>query len=649
MKVASIIAATALAVSVSASAFNSAPSPLAPIPNNLLWPRPQHFTHGSSDRTFGPTVVDITIVAVNGNQAMLERAARRFRKNVLAVGCDNLEVYGDITRVSIHVTGKDPKDLADMDESYSLTTDENSVSITANHSVGALRAMETLAQLVKPIEKLPFHVQTDAEGCAASKAAGFVPGFVIPAGPWSITDSPSYEWRGVMLDTSRNFIPVPSILRTLDGMSATKLNVFHWHMVDATAFPAESKTYPDLANSAYSKLSIYSHQDMRDVIEYAADRGIRVIAEFDTPAHAYALKYAKDLEPLIICQNGGADGTNSFFPTCVEPPCGNVNMADPRSGPAIGKLIAEYADIFPDRVMHLGGDELQNFCLGTTDAFMDIAFPGQNKSDIFNATSNLPVGKEYKEGLAKVYQPYIDHLHAAVGSKTGMHWEDCVLHDGIVVEAGSIIQVWNSWHNDISMNSMQQVLNLNSKGAGYKIVDSSSDYYYLDGGSGAWLTDRGYGTGDDAWMEKYWTDLKNWQRVYVHDPRHSVMENNTAAGVPNTDGLAGPLVGDLSAIIGAESTIWCERISDSNLDVKLWPRAAAAAEALWSSDVFADPGNKDFFEALPRLEVFRDRLLSRGFGAETLQPYWCRNNGCGSEFSGYGPDLAYGNKLPTAW
>ncbi|KAI9335943.1 glycoside hydrolase superfamily, partial [Obelidium mucronatum] len=410
-----------------------------------------------------------------------------------------------------------------------------------------------------------------------------------------ISDKPSYSFRGVSLDTSRNYIPVASILRTLDGLAASKLNVLHWHIVDATSFPVVSKTYPDLATSAYSKLSIYSYDDVKAVIAYAADRGIRVIPEFDSPAHANAYSFSKDLKPFVLCINGGAGGTTSFWPTCPEPPCGNINVADPKAAPAIAKLVKEYTALFPDSVFHLGGDEIENFCLAASPEFTND-------------------GKRWVEGLAKVYQKYTDVLTKTLADtgKAAMFWEDVVLNDGVVAPKGSILQV----------------LDLNAKGAGYKIVDTNNDYYYLDGGSGGWLTDRG----SDAWKENYWTNYKSWQRVYTHDPRKSQIENR-----------------DVSAIIGGSVAIWGERISDSNLDVKLWPRAAAAAEAWWSADSFPDATHKDFFEALPRLEVFRDRLIARGFGAETFQPYWCRNEQCGESFTGYGPGLAYGNEKPKAW
>ncbi|KAJ3006857.1 UNVERIFIED_CONTAM: hypothetical protein HDU68_003853, partial [Siphonaria sp. JEL0065] len=127
MKVTSIVAAAALVASASAA--------IAPVPHNLLWPRPQQFTSGSVDRTINPVAVDITIVAPNGNQDRLERAAKRVRANALSVGCNDSTVSGDISSINVSVTGTDPKDQAQADESYTLTTDNASIKITAKHTV----------------------------------------------------------------------------------------------------------------------------------------------------------------------------------------------------------------------------------------------------------------------------------------------------------------------------------------------------------------------------------------------------------------------------------------------------------------------------------------------------------------------------------
>jgi hexosaminidase len=89
-----------------------------------------------------------------------------------------------------------------------------------------------------------------------------------------------------MLDTARNFFPVEDIKRTLDTMSWVKLNTFHWHVVDSQSFPLVIPGFEKLAQKgAYSPDRIYSPDQVKDIVAYAAARGIDVIAEIDTPGH----------------------------------------------------------------------------------------------------------------------------------------------------------------------------------------------------------------------------------------------------------------------------------------------------------------------------------------------------------------------------
>ena len=148
----------------------------------------------------------------------------------------------------------------DEDESYSLVVTGSQVQLSAPTVVGALRGMETLLQLIE---------------CRTRRH--------LPA--VRIEDTPRFRWRGLMIDVSRHFEPVRQIERTLDGMAMVKLNVFHWHLSDDQGFRAESKIYPKLTGVG-SNGEFYTQEQMREVVAYARERGIRVVPEFDMPGHS---------------------------------------------------------------------------------------------------------------------------------------------------------------------------------------------------------------------------------------------------------------------------------------------------------------------------------------------------------------------------
>lgn len=126
-----------------------------------------------------------------------------------------------------------------------------------------------------------------------------------------IYDKPRMPHRGLLLDTSRHFIPVDDILLILDGMSYNKLNVFHWHIVDDNSFPYESSAFPKLSlKGSYHPTMVYSAYNIRKIIEYARIRGIRVIPEFDTPAHTTSWGQG---HPELLTQCYGRLATNLIY------------------------------------------------------------------------------------------------------------------------------------------------------------------------------------------------------------------------------------------------------------------------------------------------------------------------------------------------
>src|SRR5215510_2901640 len=218
-----------------------------------------------------------------------------------------------------------PVQSIDEDESYTLDVDPGRARLTAATTVGVIRGLETLLQLLTG--------DRDGE-------------YFFPC--VTIRDKPRFAWRGLLIDCCRHFQPVEVIKRNLDGMAAVKLNVLHWHLSEDQGFRVESKRFPKLQQMGSDGL-FYSQQQIRDVINYARDRGIRVMPEFDIPGHSTSWLVG---HPEI----GSAPG-----PYKIERGAGVFEPAlDPtrdRTYKFLDTFLGEMAGLFPDAYMHIGGDE----------------------------------------------------------------------------------------------------------------------------------------------------------------------------------------------------------------------------------------------------------------------------------------------------
>ncbi len=210
------------------------------------------------------------------------------------------------------------------DESYSLTVTTDKITLDAQTDIGALRGLETLLQLLESDEA----------------------GYYFPC--VEIKDEPRFPWRGLMIDASRHFQPIDVLKRNIDAMAAVKMNVLHFHLCDNQGWRVESNAYPKLHQLA-SDGQYYTQIQIKEIIQYAADRGIRVMPEFDVPGHATAVLVAYP-------ELGSAPG-----PYEMER---NAGIFDPVLDPTneqtyvfLDKLFSEMAGLFPDQYFHIGGDE----------------------------------------------------------------------------------------------------------------------------------------------------------------------------------------------------------------------------------------------------------------------------------------------------
>jgi hexosaminidase len=210
------------------------------------------------------------------------------------------------------------------DESYTLEVNGSQAVVHCATDFGAMHGLETFLQLA----------QKDKDG------------WWLPV--VSIRDRPRFPWRGLMIDVARRWQPIGVIERNIDAMAVVKMNVLHLHLTDDQGFRIESLTHPELQGKG-SDGKYFTQAQMREIIAYASDRGIRVVPEFDIPGHATSWVVS---HPELASLPG---------PYGIERQWGVFNpVLDPTKEETyalLGDFLGEMCGLFPDRFMHIGGDE----------------------------------------------------------------------------------------------------------------------------------------------------------------------------------------------------------------------------------------------------------------------------------------------------
>jgi hexosaminidase len=256
-------------------------------------------------------------------QAAVGRAAARLSQQT---GIPLIGPKGSVAlRVECASKGPDTPTLGE-DESYTLDIAPEGAVVKAPAVAGAMHGIETFLQLVEP-----------AQGGFSAAAV-------------HIEDRPRFPWRGLMIDSGRHFMPVAVIKRNLDAMAAVKLNVLHWHLSEDQGFRVECKRFPKLHELGSDGL-YYTQDQVRDIVAYARDRGIRVVPEFDIPGHTQAWMAAypelgANPGPYPIGRTWGV----------YEP------VMDPSKEftyEFLDGFFDEITLLFPDPYWHIGGDEVR--------------------------------------------------------------------------------------------------------------------------------------------------------------------------------------------------------------------------------------------------------------------------------------------------
>lgn len=494
-----------------------------------LWPLPSEFTSGNETLAVDPDL-SLSVGGEGGGSAIVSEAFERYRAIIFKQSSwfSKLKLRGnsayDISKLKIIVHSDDEEIQLGTDESYSLLvakSDDRSIigdaTIEANSVFGALRGLETFSQL-----------------CAYDYVTKTVQ---VYKAPWYIRDRPRFAYRGLLLDTSRHYLPINVIKQIIESMSYAKLNVLHWHIIDEESFPLEIPSYPNLWSGAYTKWERYTIEDAQEIVNFAKMRGINVMAEVDVPGHG---------------ESWGA-GYPDLWPSssCREP----LDVAKNFTFDVISGILSDMRKIFPFELFHLGGDEVHTDC--------------------WTSTPHVQQWLQDHNMTAKdAYQYFVLRAQEIAISKnwTPVNWEETFNAFASKLNKQTVVHNWLG--GGVCPKAVAK---------GFRCIFSNQGFWYLDH-----------------------LDVP-WEGVYTAEPLEGI---NDASGQ--------------QLVIGGEVCMWAEIADASNVQQTIWPRAAAAAERLWSKREALPAGNITI-TVLPRFQYFRCLLTKRGVPAAPATNKYARS------------------------
>mmetsp|Transcript_29413 Transcript_29413/g.51568 ORF Transcript_29413/g.51568 Transcript_29413/m.51568 type:complete len:543 (+) Transcript_29413:86-1714(+) len=344
-----------------------------------VWPVPNSVESGSASATLSPAVKFTGDIS----DEHVATSILRYKELMFPHECESCASGANIQRISVSLVGEG------SDESYVLQATPDLIEISAAKPVGVQYALETLSQLVSfNFDKMQYETQA--------------------ALPLTVRDEPRFSHRGLLVDSSRHFLPVTLLKRVIDSMSYAKLNRLHWHVTDAQSFPINSRVDPELAEKgAWSQRERYTPEDVKSVVNYADLRGIVVVPEFDMPGHTKSWGAARP-ELMSFTDDRFSDGNSAA-----------LDPTNPRTYELVDSVLQDWMvgregkpAFFQSPYVHLGTDEVP-----------------------FNAwkTKGYPVG---------LFRDFVSHaFKSAKGlGKEVVMWEEA-FKDG-PPPPESIIQVW---------------------------------------------------------------------------------------------------------------------------------------------------------------------------------------------------------------
>lgn len=392
-----------------------------------IWPEPEVLVLGTTSLT----VDDGFEFILKTSSSILERAASRY-KELLNVPKDTEQYPLRNCVVTVEDSSEDTLGLS-MDESYSLTISKSGeCNIDAVSVWGAMYGMETFAQL-----------------CVRGSTAESVPVVLSEHIPVSVKDRPRFAHRGLMIDTSRHYLPLSTVRSLIDSLPTSKFNVLHWHIVDAQSFPLVLGSVPELAKGAYSPDLVYSMQNLQDMVQYARDRGVRLVIEVDVPGHAAS--WTKGYPQIMAdCFVKYSYNINDFA----------LNPTLDETYSVVGDVLKDIQDATGSKFLHIGGDEVVYGCWANDTGVTD--WMSEHQMETF-------------DDLLGYFVSRADQIIFDLGA-TPIHWEE-VFTAGIRPDPRDLFQVWTE------QTKVQAIVQAN-----YSVIVSPSDVWYLNIASNDWMT-----------------------------------------------------------------------------------------------------------------------------------------------------------------
>ena len=421
-------------------------------------------------------------------------------------------------------------------EQYAVTVTPEGATVEASALNGFVYACETIKQM------LPAAVY----GHAKAKAD-----WVLPC--VSILDQPRFDYRGMHMDPCRHFWTVEETKRYIDVMTAYKLNRLHWHLTDDQGWRIEIKAYPRLteigawrdgtvirkdwdSNDGIRYGGFYTQDELREVVAYAAARGITIVPEIDIPGHMLAALAAY---PELGC-TGGPYKVWHRWGVAKDILCaGNEAIY-----PFLENVLSEVMDIFPSEYIHIGGDE----CF-TGDAEPDRADPWDvcPKCQAKMRALGIRKGPQSKHYLQNYVTARIQDFLNAHGRQI-IGWDE-ILQGNLA--PGATVMSWRGVEGGIEAASK-----------GFDAIMTPNSHLYFDYYQGDERDKEPFGIGGRVPLEK----------VYGYEPFDGI--------VPGAE----------DHILGVQANLWTEYIaSPEHLEYMLLPRMCALSEVQW-----CDRDRKDF-------------------------------------------------------